>query len=266
MSLAGAAQVLRGCDVAFPVVHGPARRGRHPRGAVRPGDPALRRVAARRGCARDGQVGHQAGRRARSASRPRPAGWSRARTAEALDVDRSGRREAGRGGLEPGRLAGRTSRADLRPALDAAFALDSRVLVEEVVSGREIDVAVLRRADGSILVPPALEIVGDRLFDYDAKYGGHAVFHVPAPLTETDAKALEDAATAMYDALGCSGVARVDFFLTDGRAGPQRGQHDPGDDRALAGAADVRRRRPDLSRPARRARAWRPPVTPRMVR
>ena len=38
---------------------------------------------------------------------------------------------------------------------------------------------------------------------------------VPARLEEVEAKALEDAAVTAYDALGCSGVARVDFFLTE---------------------------------------------------
>ena len=60
-----------------------------------------------------------------------------------------------------------------------------------------------------------VEIVADGLFDFDAKYGGRADFRVPAVLDEVDAKALEEAAVTTYDALGCSGVARVDFFLTD---------------------------------------------------
>ncbi len=89
------------------------------------------------------------------------------------------------------------------------------MLVEDVVVGREVDVAVLRRADGSLLVSPPLEIVANGLFDYDAKYGGAADFRIPADLDDRDTKALEDAALAMYDALGCSGVARVDFFLAD---------------------------------------------------
>ena len=38
---------------------------------------------------------------------------------------------------------------------------------------------------------------------------------VPAPLDDGQQKALEEAAVAMFDALGCAGVARVDFFLTD---------------------------------------------------
>ena len=108
--------------------------------------------------------------------------------------------------------------ADLAPALAAAFALDDRVLVEDVVVGREIDLAVLGRPDGSRVVAPALEIVADGVFDYDDKYGGGADFRIPAALDDADLKALEDAAVAVYDALGCAGVARVDFFLTE--AGP----------------------------------------------
>ena len=103
----------------------------------------------------------------------------------------------------------------LPSALKGALALDTRALVEDVVAGREIDVAVLRRNDGSLLVPPVLEIAGEGLFDYDAKYGGRADFLVPAPLTETETTALEEAAVATYEALGCAGVARIDFFLTE---------------------------------------------------
>lgn len=104
---------------------------------------------------------------------------------------------------------------ELAPALAAALALDDRVLVEDVVVGREVDVAVLGRPDGSRVVPPALEVVVDGLFDATAKYDGSARFRVPAPLEDAERADLEAAAVAVYDALGCAGVARVDFFLTD---------------------------------------------------
>ncbi|RNL62027.1 D-alanine--D-alanine ligase [Nocardioides marmoriginsengisoli] len=104
---------------------------------------------------------------------------------------------------------------DLAAALDAALALDDRVLVEEVVVGREIDLAVLGRPDGSRVVAPALEIVVDGFFDFDSKYGGSADFRIPAAIDAAELKGLEDAAVTMYDALGCAGVARVDFFLTE---------------------------------------------------
>jgi D-alanine-D-alanine ligase len=109
------------------------------------------------------------------------------------------------------------SAAGLTAALDAAFAFDDRVLVEDLVIGREIDVAVLGRPDGSRLVAPPLEIAvpDGEIFDHVAKYAGSPRFLVPAPLDEVARKDLEQAAVAMYDALGCAGVARVDFFLTE---------------------------------------------------
>ena len=107
------------------------------------------------------------------------------------------------------------SAAELDPALEAAFAVDDRVLVEDVVHGREIDVAVLGRPDGTRLVAPALEIVIDGVFDHATKYDGSADFRLPARLDDVERKALEQAALAVYDALGCAGVARVDFFLTE---------------------------------------------------
>jgi D-alanine-D-alanine ligase len=213
MTMSGAAQVLRGCDVVFPVVHGPH------------GEDGT--LAALCELARLPYVGSGVG-------------------AGALAMDKAATKlVAGSLGIAtaPGRLvtaatadlchwigpvvvkpvaAGSslgvslvTDPAALGNALVAALALDTRVLVEEVVTGREIDVAVLRREDGSLVVPPALEIVGDGVFDYDAKYGGHADFRLPADLDDPEREALEDAAVATYDALGCGGVARVDFFLTD---------------------------------------------------
>ena len=138
--------------------------------------------------------------------------------------------------------------AELGPALDAALALDGRILVEDLVEGREIDIAVLARPDGARLVSPALEIVVDGVFDHATKYGGTADFRIPAPLAEAPAKELADAAVAVFDALGCSGLARVDFFLTESGLAAQRGQHDARLHRGVAGSEDVRGRRTPLPR------------------
>ena len=212
IGLSGAVQVLRSCDVVFPVVHGP--RGE---------DGALAALCELAGLPYVG-------------SGVRPGAIAMDKWATKLVADTLGIATA------PGVLVTAATAAHLRwthpvvvkpvaagsslgvtladspdrlgPALDAALALDDRALVEDVVAGREIDVAVLRRADGRVLAAPALEIVTDGLFDHDAKYGGNADFRVPAELDEVAAKALEEAALATYDALGCSGVARIDFFLT----------------------------------------------------
>jgi D-alanine-D-alanine ligase len=103
----------------------------------------------------------------------------------------------------------------LDEALRIASRYDDQILIEHVVHGRELDVAVLREADGSRWAPPPLEIHTSGVFDTATKYNGTARFTVPAELGSSDRAAITQAALAMFDALGCSGVARIDFFLTD---------------------------------------------------
>jgi D-alanine-D-alanine ligase len=103
----------------------------------------------------------------------------------------------------------------LDAALRTAARYDDRILIEHVVNGREIDVAVLREANGSRWAPPPLEIHAEGVFDTATKYNGTARFTVPADLGSADRAVLTQAALRMFDALGCAGVARIDFFLTE---------------------------------------------------
>jgi D-alanine-D-alanine ligase len=103
----------------------------------------------------------------------------------------------------------------LRAGLQAAARYDDRILIERLIDGREVDVAVLREADGSRWAAPPLEIHAAGVFDTAAKYDGTARFTVPADLGSADRAALVDAALLMFDTLGCAGVARIDFFLTE---------------------------------------------------
>ncbi|MFB4303925.1 D-alanine--D-alanine ligase [Actinomadura sp. NTSP31] len=105
--------------------------------------------------------------------------------------------------------------SELRDALRSAARFDDRILIEDAVQGREIDVAVLREADGRRWAPPPLEIHTTGPFDTQSKYDGSARFSVPADIGDRDRAALTGAALRMFDALGCAGVARIDFFLTD---------------------------------------------------
>ena len=213
IGLSGAACVLRSCDVVFPVVHGP--RGE---------DGALAALCELGGLAYVGS-GIRSGALAMDkwvtklvagavGIATAPGRLVTTETAATVTWDRPVVVKPVAAGSSHGVSLVRAPE-ELGPALAAALALDSRVLVEDLVVGREIDVAVLRRADGTTLVAPALEIVVDGVFDFEAKYGGGADFRLPARLDDVEVKALEDAAVAMADALGCAGVVRVDFFLTE---------------------------------------------------
>lgn len=214
IGLAGAVRVLLSCAVAFPVLHGPHGE-----------DGTLAALCDLAGVA---CVGSPLGAGALAMDK-----WATKLVAGALGIATAPARLLTRAGahryafrypvvVKP--VAAGSSHgvslvreaAGLGRALDAAFAHDDRILVEDLVTGREIDVAVLGRRDGSRVVAPALEIVVPEggIFDHAAKYGGSPDFLVPAPLDEVTGKQLEQAAVGMYDALGCAGLARVDFFLT----------------------------------------------------
>ncbi|KRC63125.1 hypothetical protein ASE14_04960 [Agromyces sp. Root81] len=97
-----------------------------------------------------------------------------------------------------------------------ARAFGEPVLVEEYVLGREVDIAVFRDRDGELRLGSTLEIgvAPGGVFDRTQKYDGSAAFTVPAPIGERDEASIRHAAVLLYETLGCSGVARFDFFAT----------------------------------------------------
>ena len=102
------------------------------------------------------------------------------------------------------------------PALDLAFRYDRKVLVEEAVVGREIEVAVLGNEEPQASAPG--EIVSTaQFYTYEAKYqdADAARMEVPADLPADVAERLRQLAVETYTTLGCEGMARVDFFLAD---------------------------------------------------
>ena len=105
--------------------------------------------------------------------------------------------------------------SQLRDALRGAALFDDRILIEDVVEGREIDVAVLREADGCRWASPPLEIHDRRPVRHPDEVRRVGPVQVPADIDRADRAALTGAALRMFDALGCAGVARIDFFLTD---------------------------------------------------
>ena len=106
------------------------------------------------------------------------------------------------------------NREELREALRVAARYDSKVLVEEFIDGHEVEVAVM--GNDSPMASVVGEILaGAEFYDYDAKYNSAASETVvPAEISESASRRLREAAVTVYQALGCRGMSRVDFFLT----------------------------------------------------
>lgn len=110
-------------------------------------------------------------------------------------------------------------RASLPEALRDVAEYDREIVAEEYVNGREIEVAVLGN-DRPKAAPPG-EIVPSAavaFYDYQAKYflADGAAVEVPASLPPALAARVRRMAVRAYRALGCAGLARVDFFLERG--------------------------------------------------
>lgn len=111
---------------------------------------------------------------------------------------------------------------ELADALALAFAEDNKVLIEQGVSGREVEVGVLQMRDGEIRasLPGEIKFTGRDFYDFEGKYlGGDGVEVVcPAELSDAEIELLQSAAVEAFKGVEGQGLARIDFFLTESGA------------------------------------------------
>ncbi|HEY3623557.1 MAG TPA: D-alanine--D-alanine ligase family protein [Roseiarcus sp.] len=105
-------------------------------------------------------------------------------------------------------------------AIAEAFRHDRKILVEEFVRGREIECGVLEGEDGSLTASLPGEIVPSNrhgFYTYEAKYldDQGAAIRVPADIPPEVGEKVRNLSIEAFRALGCEGLARIDFFLRD---------------------------------------------------
>ncbi len=106
------------------------------------------------------------------------------------------------------------NREALQRALENAASFDRKILVEEFINGREVEVAVLGNDAPAASVCGEID-AGTEFYDYDAKYiSDCARLHIPARLDEETSERVRDTAIRVFEAMGCQGLSRVDFFVT----------------------------------------------------
>lgn len=105
-------------------------------------------------------------------------------------------------------------------AVEAARKHDPKVLVEAAARDkRELEVGVIQQPDGTPLASVVGEVRNDDathdFYDFEAKYlDGSSVNLVPADIPDVLSERIREYAVRAFEALGCEGLARVDFFLT----------------------------------------------------
>lgn len=107
-------------------------------------------------------------------------------------------------------------KADFEPALESAFQYDDEVLIEQYITGREIECAVLGNTP-AIASNPGEIVISDKydFYTFDAKYvDPEAVkIKVPAELTKIQIEKVRSASVKAFNALHCKDFARIDLFL-----------------------------------------------------
>ena len=105
-------------------------------------------------------------------------------------------------------------REGLTKALLAAGEFDEKVLVEEFIHGREVEVAVMGNENPVASVCGEIDSGAD-FYDYEAKYvTDTSVAYIPARIDADVEETVREAAVQVYQAIGCQGLSRVDFFVT----------------------------------------------------
>ncbi len=107
-----------------------------------------------------------------------------------------------------------SDRQELKEALLQAGIYDEKILVEEFIDGREVEVAVIGNDSPAASVCGEIDS-GAEFYDYDAKYvTDTSVAYIPARIPEEVSEQVRDYAVKVYSAIGCRGLSRVDFFVT----------------------------------------------------
>ena len=102
----------------------------------------------------------------------------------------------------------------LMNALENAFKYDKKVLAEEFINGREVEVAVLGNEEPVAATAGEID-AGAEFYDYETKYvTSTSCPYIPARISEETNAKVRAHAVKIFKALGCAGLSRVDFFVT----------------------------------------------------
>jgi len=105
-------------------------------------------------------------------------------------------------------------RADLMPAIEAAFKESNEVMIEAFMKGREVACGVVKTKNKKLVLPVTEIISKNEFFDYEAKYtSGRSEEVTPANMPEPITEEIQRLSSLISDLLGCKGIVRVDFIV-----------------------------------------------------
>ena len=108
------------------------------------------------------------------------------------------------------------TKEDIQPAIEKAFGESDEVMIEAFMQGTEITCGCYKTKDKEVVFPITEVVTSNEFFDYDAKYNGQVDEITPARIPEETAERVRLLTSAIYDILGCDGIIRIDYIITEG--------------------------------------------------
>ena len=104
----------------------------------------------------------------------------------------------------------------VQPSIAKAFAEGAEVMIEAFLEGTEITCGVYKTRNKSQVLPITEVVSENEFFDYDAKYKGQVQEITPARLSASLTERVQKLTSAIYDILGCKGIVRIDYIISEG--------------------------------------------------
>ena len=108
------------------------------------------------------------------------------------------------------------TKEQIQPAIEKAFGESDEVMIEAFMQGTEITCGCYKTKDKEVVFPITEVVTSNEFFDYDAKYNGQVDEITPARIPEETAERVRLLTSACYDILGCDGILRIDYIITEG--------------------------------------------------
>lgn len=106
----------------------------------------------------------------------------------------------------------------IQPAIVKAAMESDEVMIEAFMKGTEVTCGCYKTKDKSIVFPLTEVVTTNEFFDYDAKYNGQVEEITPARISEALTQRIQQLTSTIYDLLGCYGIIRIDYIITDDEA------------------------------------------------
>ena len=104
----------------------------------------------------------------------------------------------------------------VQPAIAHAFAEGAEVMIEAFMAGTEITCGVYKTKNKSHVLPITEVVSENEFFDFDAKYKGQVQEITPARISDALTERVQKLTSAIYDILGCKGIVRIDYIISEG--------------------------------------------------